>query len=199
MPRSSSSRPVIARDPKNVFALGNAGLIFARRSDYGKAIERLSAAHALDPDSTALALALAEAQIRLGRQADADRLISELRSTGRLTTDAARILASVCLQSGQPAKGAELAKMDPKLAAMYRDAAVRRAQQDFQDNQYQRVATRTGSSEELGVLRISLSTVCWETPITSWGIRKGRRMNSSKRSGWIRRMSRSISIWACSI
>jgi tetratricopeptide (TPR) repeat protein len=141
---------ITARDPKNVFALGNAGLIFARRSDYGKAIERLSAAHALDPDSTPLALALAEAQIRLGRQGDADRLISELQISGRLTTDAAHILASVCLQSGQPTKGAELAKMDPKLAAMYRDAAVRRAQQDFEDNQYQRVATELEAVKSLG-------------------------------------------------
>jgi tetratricopeptide (TPR) repeat protein len=141
---------IIARDPKNVFALGNAGLIFARRSDYGKAVELLSKAHALDPDSTPLALALAEAQIRTGRQPDADRVILELQTTGRLTSDSARILASVCLQSGQAAKGAELAKMDPKLAAMYRDAAVRRAQQDFEDNQYQRVAAELEAVKNLG-------------------------------------------------
>jgi predicted Zn-dependent protease len=132
---------VIARDPKNVFALGNAGLIFARRSDYPKAIERLSVAYELDPSSTPLALALAEAQIRAGRQGDADRVISELQGSGHLNSDAARILASVCLQSGQPAKGAELAKMEPGLAAGYRDAAMRRAQQDFEDSQYQKVVT----------------------------------------------------------
>jgi tetratricopeptide (TPR) repeat protein len=141
---------VSAIDSKNVFALGNAGLIFARRADYRKAIERLSTAHALDPDSIPLALALAEAQIRAGKQEDADRMISELQSTGRLTSDAARILASVCLQSGQPAKGAELAKVNPALSTGYRNAVVGLAQQDFQNNEYQKVATELEAVNSLG-------------------------------------------------
>jgi predicted Zn-dependent protease len=141
---------VIAREPGQVFALGNAGLIFARRSDYAKAVERLSQAHALDPDSTPLALALAEAQIRTGRQAEADRVISELQSAGRLTSDQARILASVCLQSGQPAKGADLVKPVPALAAQYRDAAVRRARDDFLHNRYQAVAAALEAVKSFG-------------------------------------------------
>ena len=141
---------VIAREPGQVFALGNAGLIFARRSDYAKAVERLSQAHALDPDSTPLALALAEAQIRTGRQAEADRVIAELQSAGRLTSDQARILASVCLQSGQPAKGADLVKSVPALAAQYRDAAVRRARDDFVHNRYQAVVAALEAVKSFG-------------------------------------------------
>jgi len=141
---------VIAQVPKQVFALGNAGLIFARRGDYAKAIERLSRAHALDPDSTPLALALAEAQIRAGRQADADRVVSELQSAGRLTSDARRILASVCLQSGQPVEGAALIKPDPGLGAQYRDAAVRRAHEDFLRSQYQAAAAELEAVRSLG-------------------------------------------------
>jgi predicted Zn-dependent protease len=141
---------VIAREPGQVFALGNAGLIFARRSDYAKAVERLSQAHALDPDSTPLALVLAEAQIRTGRQAEADSVISELQSAGRLTSDQARILASVYLQSGQPAKGADLVKSVPALAAQYRDAAVRRARDDFLHNRYQAVAAALEAVKSFG-------------------------------------------------
>jgi tetratricopeptide (TPR) repeat protein len=131
---------VIAREPDQVFALGNAGLIFARRSDYPKAVERLSKAHTLDPNSTPLALALAEAQIRAGRQDDAERVISDLRATGRLTGDAARVLASVWLQLGQPVKGAALVKQEPRLAAAYRETVMRRAQEDFINSRYQAVA-----------------------------------------------------------
>lgn len=141
---------VIAHDPRNVFALGNAGLIFARRAEYGKAADRLSTAHALDSNSTPLALALAEAQIRLGRLEDADRVVSELQSTGRLTSDATYILASVCMQSGQPAKGAALVKEEPGLAARYRDAAVHRGQEDFLRNQYQAVAAELEAVRSLG-------------------------------------------------
>ena len=141
---------VIAREPAQVFALGNAGLIFARRSDYAKAIERLSSAHSLDPNSIPLALALAEAEIRAGRLDDADRVISELTTTGRLTSDHARILASICLQSGQPAKGAALVKASPELAARYRDATVQKAQEDFQRNQYQAVVVELESVRSLG-------------------------------------------------
>jgi predicted Zn-dependent protease len=141
---------VIARRPDQVFALGNAGLILARRADYAKAIERLSRAHTLDPGSTPLALALAEAQIRSGRQADADRVISELQNASRLNVDAARILASVCLQSGQPYKGAALVKSDAALAAQYRDAAVRRAQDDFLHNRYRAAATELEALKSLG-------------------------------------------------
>ena len=141
---------VIAREPAQVFALGNAGLIFARRSDYAKAIERLSAAHSLDPNSIPLALALAEAEIRAGRLDDADSVISELETTGRMTSDHARILASICLQSGQPAKGAALVKASPELAARYRDATVQKAQEDFQRNQYQAVVAELELVRSLG-------------------------------------------------
>ena len=96
---------VVSQKPDDVFALGNAGLIFARRSDYPKAIERLSRAHSLDLGSTPLALALTEAEIRGGKHDDAARVISELESVGCLSGDAARILASVYLQSGLPEKG----------------------------------------------------------------------------------------------
>ena len=141
---------VIAREPEQVFALGNAGLIFARRADYAKAVERLSRAHARDPESTPLALALAEAQIRAGQQADADRLISELQSAGRLTSDAARILASVWLQSGQPAKGAALVKSEPGLGPQYRDMAVRRAEDDFLRGKYEAAAAELEAVRDLG-------------------------------------------------
>lgn len=141
---------VIDQEPGQVFALGNAGLIFARRADYTKAIERLSKAHALDPNSTPLALALAEAQIRAGRQADADRVISELESSGRLTSDTRRILASVCLQSGQPAKGAALAKPEPALGTQYHDRAMRMAQDDFLRGRYQAVAAELEAVRSLG-------------------------------------------------
>jgi len=141
---------VITRQPDQVFALGNAGLIFARRSDYAKAVERLSRAHALDPNSTPLALALAEAQIRSGRQADADRLISQLQTTGRLTSDAARVLASVCLQSGQPDKGAALVKSDDALAGHYRDAAMQRAQDEFLHNRYRATAADLEAVKSFG-------------------------------------------------
>ena len=141
---------VIAQEPGQVFALGNAGLIFARRANYAKAVERLSRAHALDPKSTPLALALAEAQIRAGQQADADRLISELQSAGRLTSDAGRILASVWLQSGQPAKGAALVGSEPQLGRRYRDMAVRRAQDDFLRGKYEAAAAGLEAVRNLG-------------------------------------------------
>ena len=54
-------------------------------------------------------------------------MISELRSAGRLTVDARRILGSVWLQSGQPAKGAALVETEPALAAQYREAALHKA------------------------------------------------------------------------
>jgi len=141
---------VIAREPGQVFALGNAGLIFARRSDYAKAVARLSRAHELDPNSIPLALALAEAQIRAGQQEEADRVILGLQSTGRLTSEAVRILASVCLQSGQPARGAALVKQEPELSAGYRDAAVRRAQEDFLRNHYGAAAAELEAVKNLG-------------------------------------------------
>jgi tetratricopeptide (TPR) repeat protein len=118
---------VVTQDPKHVFALGNAGLILARRADYAKAVERLSRAHALDPASTPLALALAEAQIRAGRQADADGVILELQRAGRLTSDAQRILASVELQS-----------------------AMRRAKDDFLRGQYRAVTAELEAVRSLG-------------------------------------------------
>lgn len=141
---------VIALEPRQVFALGNAGLIFARRSDYQKAIERLSRAHAIDPSSTPLALALAESEIRAGRQKDADRLISELQVEGRMNSDAERILASVYLQTAQPLKGAELVKREPELAARYRDAAMRQAQENFLRNRYQAAADELEAVKSLG-------------------------------------------------
>jgi tetratricopeptide (TPR) repeat protein len=141
---------VIAQEPGQVFALGNAGLIFARRADYTKASERLSRAHELDPSSTPLALALAEAKIRMGQQADADRLISELQSAGRLSSDTRRILASVWLQSGQPAKGAALVGPEPELGPKYRDMAVRRAQDDFLRGKYEAAAAELEAVRNLG-------------------------------------------------
>lgn len=141
---------VITREPDQVFALGNAGLIFARRSDYPRAVERLSRAHTLDPSSTPLALALAEAQIRAGRQDDAERVISDLRNRGRLTGDAARILSLVWLRSGQPAKGAALVSLEPEVAAAYRDAVMRLAQEDFRHNRYQAVTTELEAVRDIG-------------------------------------------------
>ena len=141
---------VVAREPDEVFALGNAGLIYARRGDYAKAVERLAKAHALNPDSTPLAFALAEAYMRVGRDTEADRLISQLETAGRLTGDARRILASVWLELGQPAKGAALVNLEPGLAARYHDAAVRRAQEDFLRNRYQVAAAELESVKNLG-------------------------------------------------
>lgn len=156
----------IAHAPDQVFALGNAGLIYARRSDYAKAVERLARAHALDPDSTPLALALAEAQIRAGRQVEADRTIAELQHAGRLTADTTRVLASVCLQSGKPESGAELVKGDPALAGPYRVAVVRRAREDFLQGRYQAAATeleavRGFGPQDLGFHRL-LGTAYYE-------------------------------------
>ena len=141
---------VVAREPNQVFALGNVGLIYARRGDYAKAVEPLARAYVLDRDSTPLAFALAEADIRVGRYADADRVISELQVAGRLTSDARRILASVWLQAGQSGKGAELVKPEPDLAKRYRDTVLRQAQEDFLHNQYQGAVAKLEAVRSLG-------------------------------------------------
>jgi tetratricopeptide (TPR) repeat protein len=141
---------VNARDPSDVFALGNAGLIYARRSEFAKAIDRLSRAHALDSQTSPLALALAEVQIRAGRQEDAGRIIAELKHTGRLSSDATRILASVYLQVGQPARGAALVRAEPQVAVQYRKTAMRRAQVDFLEGQYGSVVATLEAVRDLG-------------------------------------------------
>ena len=141
---------VLTRQQDHVFALGNTGLIYARRGDYGKAAERLARAHTLDTDSTPLAFGLAEAYIRIGQDADAERVISELGSAGRLTVDARRILGSVWLQSGQPAKGAALVETEPALAAQYREAALHKAREDFGRSNYQAAAAALEAVRRLG-------------------------------------------------
>ncbi len=92
---------ILTIEPNNPSALGNAGLIYARRAEYVKAIRCLGKAYEADPGSTPLALALAEARIRGGETNEAASLISQLESSGRLTTDARRVLAQVWVKQAR--------------------------------------------------------------------------------------------------
>ncbi len=141
---------ILAVDPNEPSALGNAALIYARRADYVRSIRYLGRAYELDQGNTALALALAEARIRAGQTSEADGLISQLQSAGRLTEETRRVLALVWLNCGHPEEGAALAGNEPPLAGEFRDAAVKQARQDFLHSNYRTAAGNLEVAKKMG-------------------------------------------------
>jgi tetratricopeptide (TPR) repeat protein len=88
-------KAALKEEPDNLFALGNAGLISARRGQFRIASEYLARAHRLKPADPQLALALLEVFARSGRKQEAEQLAADIK-------------AKVQLQNGQRLGAARL-------------------------------------------------------------------------------------------
>ena len=142
---------ILTVDPNEPSALGERGTdTRGRRADYLRSIRYLERAYEVDRGNTTLALALAEARIRAGETSEADGLISELQSAGRLTEETRRVLALVWLNCGHPEKGAALAGDDLSFAGEFREAAVKEARQDFLHSNYRTAAGNLEVAKKMG-------------------------------------------------
>jgi tetratricopeptide (TPR) repeat protein len=104
---------LLRSEPKNLFALGNAGLILGRRGQFSRAAEYLSRAHNLKPNDVQLGLALLEVSARSGRKGDTERVAADLRNSRKLSGEQALAAAQLLFRTGNAPAAAAMASAGP--------------------------------------------------------------------------------------
>jgi tetratricopeptide (TPR) repeat protein len=158
---------LLRTEPKNLFALGNAGLILGRHGQFSRAAEYLSRAHSLKPDDVQLGLALLEVYARSGRKDDADRVATEVRASGQLTGEQALAAAQLLFRTGNLQSAASLAAAGPAdsvdrhdlLGSIYAGMGdVRKASDEFQE------AIRLAPADDQRYFRLGMLYLKYRTP-----------------------------------
>jgi len=134
-------KAALQQQPDNLFALGNAGLICARRGQFVLASEYLARAHRLKPADPQLALALLEVFARSGRKKEAEQLAADIRANTKLQSNQILGAARLLFRLGSLDAAASMVNMDlpggveqhDLLAAIYTaQGDVRRASDEWQ-------------------------------------------------------------------
>jgi tetratricopeptide (TPR) repeat protein len=136
-------KTALQREPDNLFALGNAGLICARHGQFLLASEYLARAHRINPADPQLALALLEVYARSGRKREAETLAADIRINETLQSRQILGAARLLLRLGSFDAAASMVKTDRSkgveqhdlLAAIYTaQGDIRRASDEWQES-----------------------------------------------------------------
>jgi tetratricopeptide (TPR) repeat protein len=158
---------LLRMEPDNLFALGNAGLICARRGQLSRATQHLYRAHRLKPDDAQLALALLEVYAKLGQKQEAEQLAAEIRNGAKLTSEQIWGAAQLLFRLGSLEAAISLANTDPAdsvarhdlLGSIYAAMGdVRKASDEFQE------AVRLDPSNDLRYFRLGMLYLKYRTP-----------------------------------
>ncbi|MBV9225934.1 MAG: tetratricopeptide repeat protein, partial [Acidobacteriaceae bacterium] len=134
---------VLKTQPNNLFALGNAGLICARKGQLLLAAQYLARAHRLQPKDLQLGLALLEVYARSGRNQEAEQVTADLRAGGKLSSNQIRSAATLLFRSGNLKAAAAMAADDPVDGVLRHDLLasiftamgdVQKASDEFQES-----------------------------------------------------------------
>jgi tetratricopeptide (TPR) repeat protein len=134
---------LLRTDPKNLFALGNAGLILGRQGQFSRAAEYLSRAHVIKPSDVQLGLALLEVNAKGRRKAEAAQVAADLVASGQLTGEQTLAGAQLLLRSENLEPAAIMAAAGPVdsvarhdlLGSIYVEMGnVQKASDEFQDS-----------------------------------------------------------------
>ncbi len=136
-------KAALQREPNNLFALGNAGLICARRSQFPLATEYLARAHRIKPADPQLALALLEVFARSGKKSEAEQLAVDIKTNTKLQSSQKLGAGRMLLRFGSLDAAATMAEADSSdgidqhdlLGAIYAAKGdVRRASDEWQES-----------------------------------------------------------------
>jgi tetratricopeptide (TPR) repeat protein len=114
-------RSLLQHDPDNLFALGNAGLILARRGEFARASQYLARAHRLAPSDIQLGLALLEVYARSRRKQEAEQVAADLRLNSRLQSPQIFGAAGLLMQIGSYDAAAGMLKSDSSESLQHHD------------------------------------------------------------------------------
>jgi tetratricopeptide (TPR) repeat protein len=126
----------ISTQPNDLLALKNIGLIYGRQAKFDSAVTYLKQARELAPRDQEIGVALAEAQISLGKTPEARRVIAALK-TSELGTKNRETLGLLWLENGEPQDAVDLVGDDPGLAAQFYRMGYERAETEFDAGRYQ--------------------------------------------------------------
>jgi tetratricopeptide (TPR) repeat protein len=112
---------VLQTEPDNLFALGNVGLISARRGEFARAEQCLSRAHRIKPDDAKLALALLEVYARNGNKIGAERVATDIRARVKLQSAQALGAAQLLWRLGRMDAAAAMAESAPMDTVEFHD------------------------------------------------------------------------------
>lgn len=162
----SALQGILKTQPNDLFALGNSGLICARRGDFSLGERYLARAHSLVPEDMQLGLALLEVCARSSRRQEAEKVAKDLRATGKLTSVQIRGAALLLVRSGSMESALAMAASDPVdsvsrhdlLASLYAEMNnVQKASDEMQDS-IRLDPYKDGSYFQLGMLYLKYRT-----------------------------------------
>jgi len=122
--------------PNQPFILKNIGLIYEREEKFELAARYLGQAHGTMPEDDSTSTALAVADIKIGHDAEAKTLITELALADRLPPEAREQLALLWLESDQPQNAADLVRGHPDLSTRCYKAGYRMADDELEKGNY---------------------------------------------------------------
>jgi protein O-GlcNAc transferase len=127
----------VAAQPNDFLALKNIGLIYGRQAKFDLAVKYLEHAGELAPQDQEINVAVAEAQISVGKGPEARRVIAALARTGQLGTRNRETLGLLWLENGEPQDAVDLVRDDPGLAAQFYRLGYEKAESEFDAGRYQ--------------------------------------------------------------
>jgi tetratricopeptide (TPR) repeat protein len=136
-------KAALQEEPNNLFALGNAGLICARRGQFKLASDYLTRAHRIKPADNQLALALLEVFARSDRKREAEQLAADIKLNTPLQRSQRTGAARLLLRLGSFDAAASMLKTDSAagidqhdlLGAIYAAKGdVRKASDEWQES-----------------------------------------------------------------
>ena len=131
----------ISTRPNDFLALKNIGLIYGRQARFDLAVKYLEQARELAPRYQEISVALAEAQISLGKALEAKRVIAALATSGELGTKNREALGLLWLEKGEPQEAVDLVRDDPGLAAQFYRLGYEKAETEFNAGRYRNTTT----------------------------------------------------------